>query len=81
MVIRRAFARFCTTGERDAFDTVVVEECSELLDFAAFVAEDEEFGEFDGAGTSCGLGAHESIFGPYATDAALDVCVLIPACP
>jgi hypothetical protein len=52
-----------------------------LLDFAAFAAEDEVFGEFDVAGTSCGLGAHESIFGPYTTDAALDVCVLIPACP
>jgi hypothetical protein len=81
MVIRPAFARFCTTSERDAFDTAVVEECSELLHFAAFIAEDEEFGEFDGAGTGCSLGMHESIFCPYATDAALNVCVLIPACP
>jgi hypothetical protein len=81
MVIRPALARFCTTGEHDAFDAAVVEECSKLLDFAAFVAEDEEFGEFDGAGTGCGLGVHESIFGPYATDAAFDVCALIPTRP
>jgi hypothetical protein len=81
MVIRPAFARFCTTGERDAFDAAVVKECSKLLDFAVFVAEDEEFGEFDGAGTGCSLGVYESIFGPYATNAALDVCVLIPTCP
>lgn len=81
MVIQPAFACFCTTGERNAFDATVVEECSKLLDFAAFVVEDEEFGEFDGAGTGCGLGVCESIFGPYATDAALDVCVLIPTRP
>lgn len=81
MVIRPAFASFCTTSERDTFDAAVVEECSELLNFTAFVAEDQEFGEFDGAGTRRGLGVHESIFGPYATDAALDVCALIPTCP
>ncbi|KAG2049677.1 hypothetical protein BDR06DRAFT_975032 [Suillus hirtellus] len=63
MVIRLSFARFCITGEHDAFDPATVEECGQLPDFAAFVAEDEELGEFDGAGTSCGLGVHEGIFG------------------
>jgi hypothetical protein len=55
MVIRPSFACFCATGKRDALDTAAVEKCSELLDFTAFVAEDEKFGEFDGAGTGCGL--------------------------
>src|SRR5437879_4658494 len=78
VVVRAPFARICATCERDAFDAAPVEEGSELLDFAALVAEDEDLGELDGPRTCCALCMHQCVFCPDATDAALDVRALVP---
>lgn len=81
MVVRTSLTRVGAASKRDASDAASIEEGSELLDFAAFVAEDEDLGEPDGARACCALCMHEGVFCPHATDTVFDVRTFIPASP